>query len=217
MKIAVATDGPVVAAHFGRCPEYTIATVNDGKVVDKVVIPNPGHEPGLLPGYLARLGVSCIIAGGMGPRAQGLFTENNIETITGVSGYVNEVVDSFLAGSLEAGESLCEHGDGEHHGEACAITEGDVLRTLGGLPEQKIHCSVLGPAALRLAILDYIRKSRRHGADGRRDVEGSDPRPQAGNGQRGQKWERQRQSPTTVRAAGPHRGDSCSASHGRQL
>ncbi|MGE5586165.1 MAG: iron-sulfur cluster assembly scaffold protein [Bacillota bacterium] len=38
---------------------------------------------------------------------------------------------------------------------------GDVLRSLGGLPEHKIHCSALGPAALRLAIFDYIRKSRR--------------------------------------------------------
>lgn len=113
MKIAVATDGPMVAAHFGRCPEYTILTVDDGKVTNKVVIPNPGHEPGFLPEYLSKLGVSCIIAGGMGPRAQGLFAEKNIRTVTGVSGPVSEVVDSYLAGSLEAGESLCEHR--EHH------------------------------------------------------------------------------------------------------
>ncbi|MGE5587021.1 MAG: NifB/NifX family molybdenum-iron cluster-binding protein [Clostridia bacterium] len=112
MKIAVATDGLVVAAHFGRCPEYTIVTVDDnGKATNKVVIPNPGHEPGFLPEYLSKLGVSCIIAGGMGPRAQGLFTERNIQTVTGVSGLVNEVVDTYLAGSLEAGESLCEHGN----------------------------------------------------------------------------------------------------------
>ncbi|MDI7247240.1 MAG: NifB/NifX family molybdenum-iron cluster-binding protein [Bacillota bacterium] len=125
MKIAVATDGPMVAAHFGRCPEYTIVTVDDGKVTNKVVIPNPGHEPGFLPEYLSKLGVSCIIAGGMGPRAQGLFAEKNIQTVTGVSGPVSEVVNSYLAGSLEAGESLCEHGERhercdrheEHHGE----------------------------------------------------------------------------------------------------
>lgn len=114
MKIAVATDGPVVAAHFGRCPEYTIFTVEDGKVVSKSVTTNPGHEPGLLPQYLGRMGVSCIIAGGMGPRAQGLFAERGIETIVGASGPVTEVIDLYLAGRLESGESLCEHGDSRH-------------------------------------------------------------------------------------------------------
>ena len=42
--------------------------------------------------------------------------------------------------------------------EAYQIGEEDVVRALGGLPDQKIHCSVLCPAALRLAILDYISK-----------------------------------------------------------
>jgi len=111
VKIAVATDGHMVASHFGRCPEYTIVTVDDnGNVANKVVIPNPGHEPGFLPEYLSKLGVSCIIAGGMGPRAQGLFAEKNIRTVTGASGLVSDVVASYLAGSLELGESQCEHG-----------------------------------------------------------------------------------------------------------
>lgn len=35
------------------------------------------------------------------------------------------------------------------------------MRSLGGLPEHEIHCSALGPAALGLAIFDYIRRSRR--------------------------------------------------------
>jgi len=43
--------------------------------------------------------------------------------------------------------------------EAWRITEEDVIKSLGGLPDEKIHCSVLGPTALRLAILDYISKS----------------------------------------------------------
>ena len=104
----------MVAGHFGRCPEYTIVTVDNGRVQNSIVIPNPGHEPGFLPGYLAQLGISCIIAGGMGPRAQGLFREKGLETVVGVSGYVDEVVKAYLAGNLQAGESLCDH-DGSHH------------------------------------------------------------------------------------------------------
>lgn len=117
MKIAISTDGGSVSAHFGRCPSYTIAEIVDGKIVGKEEILNPGHEPGFLPGYLAARGVETIIAGGMGPRAQGLFAEKNIETIIGVEGRVDEVIDRFLNGTLERGQDLCDHG--HHHEGPC--------------------------------------------------------------------------------------------------
>ncbi|HHX27147.1 MAG TPA: dinitrogenase iron-molybdenum cofactor [Firmicutes bacterium] len=113
MKIAIATEGSMVAPHFGRCPEYTIYDAKDGSVMDKSVIPNPGHEPGFLPEYLSNLGVSCIIAGGMGMRAQNLFAGKNIQTVVGATGLVDEVAKAFAAGTLRGGESLCEHGKGE--------------------------------------------------------------------------------------------------------
>ena len=65
--------------------------------------------------FLAKHGVSCIIAGGMGQRAQDLFTEQNIETIIGVTGSVEQVIADYLAGSLQPGESLCDHRHGGHH------------------------------------------------------------------------------------------------------
>jgi len=58
--------------------------------------------------------VGAIIAGGMGPRAQDLFAEKKIETIIGVEGPVDEVIDRFLQGRLEAGQDLCEHGSHDH-------------------------------------------------------------------------------------------------------
>ncbi len=114
MKIAVATDNSQVAQHFGRCSTYTIAEVKDNSVSAKEVIPNPGHEPGFLPGFLSNIGVTCIIAGGMGIRAQNLFTSENIQTILGAEGPVDEVIDKFLAGKLYSTNSLCEHPHGEH-------------------------------------------------------------------------------------------------------
>ena len=33
----------------------------------------------------------------------------------------------------------------------------EILERLGGLPERKFHCSVLGQEALREAVLDYER------------------------------------------------------------
>lgn len=116
MKIAISTDSGMVSAHFGRCPEFTIIDIEDCKLKGKEVIPNPGHLPGFLPQFLHDRGVTCIIAGGMGHRAQGLFAEKGIETIVGISGSMAGVVKSILAGTLKGGESLCKPGTGKGYG-----------------------------------------------------------------------------------------------------
>lgn len=110
MKIAIAKDGNMVAAHFGRCPEYAIVGVDGGRVTSRSVIQNPGHEPGFLPGYLARLGVNCIVAGGMGSRAQALFAAEGILTILGISCPVEEAVERLADETLESRDSTCERG-----------------------------------------------------------------------------------------------------------
>jgi predicted Fe-Mo cluster-binding NifX family protein len=126
MKIAIATENGYVSAHFGRCPTYTLVDIEAGRVVDCKEIPNPGHEPGFLPQYLSERGVGIIIAGGMGPRAQGLFAGKNIEAIIGVQGPIDSVIDQFLRQELEAGRDLCDHGHGRdepfRHGESVAET-----------------------------------------------------------------------------------------------
>jgi NifU-like protein involved in Fe-S cluster formation/bacterioferritin-associated ferredoxin len=43
--------------------------------------------------------------------------------------------------------------------DAYRVTARDVQRELGGLPEHKVHCSVLGDKALRQAINDYYRRA----------------------------------------------------------
>ena len=43
--------------------------------------------------------------------------------------------------------------------EAYRITPADITKKLGGLPEHKIHCSVLGDKALRAAIEDYYKRT----------------------------------------------------------
>lgn len=115
MKIAIATDDGYVAQHFGHCATYTLVEVENNQVAGKVIIENPGHQPGFLPGFLARYGVCCIIAGGMGQRAQDLFVAQNIEPIVGVTGAVEQVIADYLSGALQSGESLCTHRQGEHH------------------------------------------------------------------------------------------------------
>ncbi|MDH5406806.1 MAG: NifB/NifX family molybdenum-iron cluster-binding protein [Candidatus Aminicenantes bacterium] len=111
MKIAISTESDYVSAHFGRCPHYTLVEIEGDKVLTRELIDSPGHQPGFLPGFLAERGITCVITGGMGPRAQSLFTQQGIETVVGVSGKVDEVIEKLLKGELEGGESLCEHGE----------------------------------------------------------------------------------------------------------
>jgi predicted Fe-Mo cluster-binding NifX family protein len=116
MRVAISTDGKFVSQHFGRCPSFTIVDLQDGKVVAKEVAENPGHEPGFIPQFLHSKGVKCIIAGGMGMRAKDFFNEFGIQTIMGISGKINEVIDKLLDGTLEEGESSCKPGSGKGYG-----------------------------------------------------------------------------------------------------
>ena len=117
MKIAIATDGNQVSAHFGRCGAYTIFEVNMGlkEVKSKTLVDTPGHQPGMLPPFLKGKGADWVIVGGMGPRAQNLFTELNIQPVIGVTGEVDTVIRDFLNGTLAGGESLCDQGTEHHH------------------------------------------------------------------------------------------------------
>lgn len=109
MRVAISTDGDMVAPHFGRCDAYTIVDIEEGQASGQRHLPNPGHAPGFLPAYLHEQGVNCIVAGGMGPRAQALFDEQKLETIVGVSGAVSDAIEALCRGELRSGESMCEH------------------------------------------------------------------------------------------------------------
>jgi len=109
MRYAIASDGTQVAAHFGRCAQYELVDIEDGAVVGAETMPNPGHAPGLLPRLLAERDVGVLVAGGAGPRAVGLLGQLGIVACLGVSGPVHEAVAALSAGTLESGESACEH------------------------------------------------------------------------------------------------------------
>lgn len=114
MKIVISTDQNTVSSHFGRCPHFTVVEIENGKILNKEMIENPGHNPGFLPGFFADKGIQCIIAGGMGVRAQSMFVQYGIDTVLGVTGEIDDVINKILNGTLEGGESLCERALGKH-------------------------------------------------------------------------------------------------------
>jgi len=112
MKIAIPTADGKLAMHFGHCEQFAIIDVNDEtkEIISEDYLTPPPHEPGVLPKWLADQGANCIISGGMGGRAQSLFTNNNIQVITGAaSGIPRDLVKDFLDNKLLTGDNLCDH------------------------------------------------------------------------------------------------------------
>lgn len=66
-----------------------------------------------------------------------------------VYGCVAAIASSSMTTELAKGKTL---------EQAFCITEDDVANALGGLPENKAHCSLLGPTALKNAIRNYYDK-----------------------------------------------------------
>ena len=65
------------------------------------------------------------------------------------------------AAAIAASSMTTEMARGLTLDEAGRLEEGEVVRALGGLPENKVRCSVLAPAALRAAIAAHRRRGAR--------------------------------------------------------
>ena len=112
MRYAVPVSNGQLAAHFGHCENSSFIDVDEttNAVIRKELVASPGHQPGLLPVWLAEEGVSVVIASGMGSRAQALFRENRIHVIVGALGRDPEqVVLAHLRGTLATGDNVCDH------------------------------------------------------------------------------------------------------------
>ncbi len=106
-----------VSGHFGRCSFYTLVQVRDTVILHAKSVPNPHfrrHVPGVMPGFIQDQGAHVILAGGMGPRAIGMFQSYGIEVVTGALGTVSKVLEAYLAGEL-SGIVPCQH----DHPQSC--------------------------------------------------------------------------------------------------
>ena len=112
MRYAVPVSNGSLAAHFGHCEHFALLDVDEGakEITGSELVASPGHQPGLLPAWLAEQGVAVVIAGGMGSRAQMLFQENRIQVVVGALGdNPEQIVLAHLKGELATGENVCDH------------------------------------------------------------------------------------------------------------
>ena len=112
MKYAIPVTGGTMSPHFGHCEQFALFDVEEQKkkIIRKEFISSPEHQPGLLPVWLAEKGVTVVIAGGMGPRAQDIFQENGIKVVLGaIESDPEKAVLRHIDGTLAIGNNVCDH------------------------------------------------------------------------------------------------------------
>ncbi len=110
-KIAVPiNDNGVLDAHFGHCRYFAILTTEKSTILSEEKLTPPPHEPGLLPRWLADMGVTDIIAGGMGQRAIQIFNSSGINAFVGAPVMsARKLVQGFLEDNIQFAANYCDH------------------------------------------------------------------------------------------------------------
>ena len=109
-KIAIPVVNGQLNGHFGHTQEFYIYKIENNSIAHEEILTPPPHEPGVYPKWLAEIGVTNVIAGGMGKKAIALFNQNKVNVFVGVSIKApKELVLEFLNGTLETYDNTCSH------------------------------------------------------------------------------------------------------------
>lgn len=112
MKVAVPVSEGLLSPHFGHCQVFTVFAIDpdNQQILESETLTPPPHEPGLFPKWLGEMGVDLVLAGGLGPKAQSLLSEQGIDAIAGCPALEPKtVVQQYLSGSLSTGKNACDH------------------------------------------------------------------------------------------------------------
>ena len=112
LKIAIPLADGKLCMHFGHCGQFAVLEVDQAshKIISRTDLVPPPHEPGVLPAWLHEKGVTLVIAGGMGQRAQQIFTGHGITVLVGAPADSPEnLVVAYLEGTLDCGDNVCDH------------------------------------------------------------------------------------------------------------
>lgn len=116
--LAMPLDNGKVSAHFGHAPSFVITEIQDGKVVSSKEELSPKHEPGVIPKWLADLGVNTLLCGGLGGSARNIMEKNGINVISGINEVsTQDAIDMYLRGELTDTGGTCDH---SHNGTSCS-------------------------------------------------------------------------------------------------
>jgi predicted Fe-Mo cluster-binding NifX family protein len=112
---AIPTENGVLCAHFGHCQQFAVIEVENNQIISTSNVIPPEHVPGLYPAWVAELGATDVIAGGMGQQAITLFNQQHINVFVGAP--IDEptiLVKRFLEDKLELNANYCNHDESTH-------------------------------------------------------------------------------------------------------
>lgn len=125
MKIAVPTRNGQVDAHFGHCEQFTVYAAAADHTIDageQLKAPAGCGCKSDIAAIMARMGVTHLVAGGMGEGAVHVMKAHGIEVVRGAAGSAREAAAAFAAGTLVDNGVACAshehqgHGHGHGHG-----------------------------------------------------------------------------------------------------
>jgi predicted Fe-Mo cluster-binding NifX family protein len=109
-RIAVPVKDGKLCIHFGQSQLFYLYEVCGGELQEKKEVVPPGHAPEVYPRWLAELGVTDVITGGIGRKAIDVFLEERINVFDGAPVKdAGELVEDFLKGKLENLGNYCDH------------------------------------------------------------------------------------------------------------
>ena len=112
-KIAIPSNGDLVDAHFGRALAFTVFEIEGNQARQSEVLDteNLRHQHEGLAGLFKHHNIDALVCGGIG---QGMIDSLNfygLDVVTGASGKVKDVAQSYAEGTLVSTGSVCQ----EHH------------------------------------------------------------------------------------------------------
>lgn len=100
MKVAIPTFNSRVSPRFDFAGKVLIATIENGKVVDREQFSLTNLNTIRRSSLLREQGVSVVICGGISNFSVRLLSENGIEVIPLVAGEIEDVLEQFVLGDL---------------------------------------------------------------------------------------------------------------------
>jgi len=96
--------------------EFYVLTLGIVEISEIKALTPPEHVPGLYPKWVGELGVTDVVAGGMGQKAINLFHAENINVFVGApANTATELVTDFLANKLTLTANYCNHDENHEH------------------------------------------------------------------------------------------------------
>lgn len=114
-RIAIPSSGEVLDAHFGRALEFTVFAIegNEARKLEVLSASGLQHQHEGLASMFKRNGVEALVCGGIGGGMINGLNAVGLDVITGASGNVVEVANSYAKGKLVSTGSVCQEHD--HH------------------------------------------------------------------------------------------------------